>query len=115
VNAVAPVARTRLTKWLGDGPAAAAADPLAPEHVAPVVAWLLGPGARHVTGRVIEAGDGTVSIPEGWAPGTRFELPPQLSPAAAGDLLGQVLAQAAAPPAILTGQPAGSDRAIGSH
>jgi len=113
VNAIAPVARTRLTKWLGDGPAAAAADPLAPEHVAPVVAWLLGLGARHVTGRVLEAGDGTVSIPESWTPGPRFELPPQMSPAAAGALLGQVLAQAADPSAILTGQPARSQDLTG--
>lgn len=95
VNAISPVARTRLTEWLGEGPPEAARDPLAPEHVAPVVAWLLGPGARHVTGRVVEAGDGAVSVPSGWLPGQPHELPPLMGAATAGPLLAQVLSQAA--------------------
>ena len=58
VNAIAPVARTRLTEWLGERTGDPAGDPLAAEHIAPVIAWLLGPGARDVTGRVLEAGNG---------------------------------------------------------
>ena len=48
VNAIALVARTRLTEWLGERTGDPAGDPLAAEHVAPVVAWLLGPGAKDV-------------------------------------------------------------------
>ncbi|MBO3745223.1 SDR family NAD(P)-dependent oxidoreductase [Streptosporangiaceae bacterium NEAU-GS5] len=90
VNAVAPMARTRLTEWLPGSPAADA-DPWAPEHVAPVVAWLLGPGARQVTGRVIEVGNGQVSAPEAWRPGAVHPLPPSMSPAEAEALLPTVL------------------------
>src|SRR5215472_1472371 len=101
VNAVAPVARTRLTSWLGKGRGEPERDPWAAEHVAPVVAWLLGPGARDVTGRVIEAGHGQVSVPAPWQPGSAFPLPAALSPAQAQDLLPRVLGPAGAPPELL--------------
>ena len=47
VNAVAPVAG--LTEWLGEASASPGDDPLAADHVAPVIAWLLGTGGpqRH--------------------------------------------------------------------
>jgi methylmalonyl-CoA mutase cobalamin-binding domain/chain len=102
VNAIAPVARTRLTEWLGERNGDPADDPLAAEHIAPVIAWLLGPGARDVTGRVLEAGNGHISVPGTCQPGTPFPLPPLMSPAAADALLPRVLASAAPPPALLT-------------
>jgi methylmalonyl-CoA mutase cobalamin-binding domain/chain len=104
VNAIAPAARTRLTPWLGESAAAAADDPLATEHVAPVVAWLLGPAARDVTGRVLEAGNGRISAPAGWQPGPLFPLPPLMDPVAADALLQRVLATAPQPPEVLTSQ-----------
>jgi hypothetical protein len=97
VNTIAPAARTRLTQWLPDSPGA---DPWAPEHVAPVVAWLLGPDAREVTGRVIEVGNQHVSVPDGWRPG-RPTRSPNFSTVQADTLLRRVLAAAAAPPALL--------------
>jgi methylmalonyl-CoA mutase cobalamin-binding domain/chain len=109
VNAVAPVARTRLTEWLGEAPASPGAgpgdDPLAAEHVAPVIAWLLGPAARTVTGRVLEAGNGQISAPSTWQPGPQFPLPSLMSPEAADVLLPQVLASAEPPPEVLSSQP----------
>jgi methylmalonyl-CoA mutase cobalamin-binding domain/chain len=108
VNAVAPVARTRLTEWLGEAPASAGAspgdDPLAAKHVAPVIAWLLGPAARTVTGRVLEAGNGQISAPSTWQPGPQFPLPSLMSPEAADVLLPRVLASAAPPPEVLSSQ-----------
>src|SRR5262249_32942115 len=104
VNAVAPVARTRLTSWLGDGPGGPGGpetDPLAAEHVAPVVAWLLGAGARAVTGRVIEAGNGQVSVPTGWQPGTAVPLPSLMSPHQAQELMPRLLGRAGEPPGLL--------------
>jgi methylmalonyl-CoA mutase cobalamin-binding domain/chain len=100
VNAIAPAARTRLTGWLPDGPPGSA-DPWAPEHVAPIVAWLLGPEAREVTGRVVEVGNRQVSVPDGWRPGTPNPLPPQTSTVDVTMLLPRVFAAAAVPPALL--------------
>jgi methylmalonyl-CoA mutase cobalamin-binding domain/chain len=105
VNAVAPVARTRLTRWLGEPSGSPVDDPLAAEHVAPVIAWLLGPTARDVTGRVLEVGNGQVSAPLGWQPGQPFPLPPLLPPEAAGALLRQVLAASTPPRELLTSRP----------
>ena len=102
VNAVAPVARTRLTAWLKAGPASVADDPLAAEHVAPVVAWLVGPAARDVTGRVFEVGNGQVSVPSGWKPGQPFTLPSLLSAEGAETLLRRVVAAAEPLPELLT-------------
>ncbi len=91
VNAIAPAARTRLTDWLpGD-------DQWAPENVAPVLAWLFGPSAREVTGRVIEVGNGQLSIPDGWRPGPS-------SPLSTVDLP-KMLAEAAASPPLLRARP----------
>ena len=108
VNAVAPVARTRLTEWLGEAPASPGAspgdDPLAAEHVAPVIAWLLGPAARTVTGRVLEAGNGQISAPSAWQPGPPFPLPSLMSPEAADVLLPRVLASAGPPSEVLSSQ-----------
>jgi methylmalonyl-CoA mutase cobalamin-binding domain/chain len=110
VNAVAPAARTRLTGWLGDSPGGPDRDPWAPEHVAPVVAWLLSPAAREITGRVVEAGNGQISVPGGWRPGAAYPLPPLMSPAQAQALLPQVLASAQPLPGLLTADAALSDR-----
>src|SRR5262249_8231901 len=104
VNAIAPVARTRLTTWLGDSTAEAADDRHAADHVAPVVAWLLGPAARDVTRRVLEAGSGQLSAPASWQPGPAFPLPPLMDPQAADALLRRVLASAPQLPDVLTAQ-----------
>jgi hypothetical protein len=102
------VARTRLTRWLGEPSASPVDDPLAAEHVAPVIAWLLGPTARDVTGRVLEAGNGQVSAPLGWQPGQPFPLPPLMPPEAVEAveaLLRQVLAASTPPRELLTSRP----------
>jgi len=72
--------------------------------VAPVIAWLLGPAARNVTGRVLEAGNGRISAPSAWQPGPQIPLPPLMSPEAADALLPRVLASAVPPPEVLTSQ-----------
>ena len=93
VNAIAPGARTQMTAWMGDTDLPVSRDPLAAEHVAPVVAWLLSDAARNVTGRVIEAGNGTVSIPSGWTPGESVELPLLASPSDMEKVMTELIAK----------------------
>ncbi|MFI7589766.1 SDR family oxidoreductase [Spongisporangium articulatum] len=76
VNAIAPVARTRMTEGVfADMMATPAAgfDAMAAENVSPVVAWLGGPASGHVTGRVFEVEGGAVTLVEGWRHGPRVD------------------------------------------
>jgi NAD(P)-dependent dehydrogenase (short-subunit alcohol dehydrogenase family) len=70
VNAVSPAARTRMTDGLleavePDG----GIDPWSPDHVAPVVAWLCSADSAGITGQVLEAEQGRISLAEGWRSG----------------------------------------------
>jgi hypothetical protein len=57
---------------------------------------------RRPTGRVLEAGNGHISVPGTCQPGPPFPLPPLMSPEAADALLPRVLASTTPPPALLT-------------
>lgn len=96
VNAVAPVARTRLTAWMGEANSPAD-DPYDPANVAPVVAWLLSDAARGVTGRVLEVGGDRVSFADGWRPGAGASLPRGAAAAEVGQLVEGLLDRASAP------------------
>ncbi|WP_406724620.1 SDR family NAD(P)-dependent oxidoreductase [Streptomyces sp. GD-15H] len=95
VNAVAPVAYTRMTADLvtGDG----ASRVLAPEYVSPLVVWLASPRSRHVTGRVFELSGKRFGIAEPWrhGPGTVPDGVPE--PEEAGAIAESLLACAAPP------------------
>ncbi len=69
-NAIAPGARTRMTEKAygraSDQPAAF--DPLAPEHVAVLVAYLASDAAGHITGQVFRIRGGLVQLYESWKP-----------------------------------------------
>jgi NAD(P)-dependent dehydrogenase (short-subunit alcohol dehydrogenase family) len=64
VNAIAPVARTRMTEGAFDTSAMAL-----PEDNSPVVAWLASEESADVTGRVIEIDGGRITLETGWAHG----------------------------------------------
>ena len=97
VNAIAPIARTRLTLATpGMGAMFAAEipegefDPFAPENIAPVVAYLAWSGCPS-TGKVYAVQGGAVSLLKGWdsvdtvevdGPWEIAELPSQLGPLA---------------------------------
>ena len=77
VNAVAPGACTRMTEQATPGAyqpvRAGAFDASDPSNVAPLVAWLASPHARHVTGRVFNVRGGHISVAEGWRAGPAAE------------------------------------------
>jgi NAD(P)-dependent dehydrogenase (short-subunit alcohol dehydrogenase family) len=67
VNAVAPVALTRMTEGLGNAPETDEEREMrSPRWIAPIVTWLASDEAAHVTGRVFEASGQTLAIAEGW-------------------------------------------------
>ncbi len=75
-NAIAPAARTRMTEAVfadmmkkpDEG-----FDAMAPENVAPLVAWLASAESKEITGRVFEVSGGMVSLAEGWGAGVKAD------------------------------------------
>ncbi|GFE17277.1 3-oxoacyl-ACP reductase [Streptomyces platensis] len=66
-NAICPRARTRMTEDVFAGfqePEDGALDPLAPEHVAPLVGYLASPAAARVNGQLLVVHGGMVAIAE---------------------------------------------------
>jgi NAD(P)-dependent dehydrogenase (short-subunit alcohol dehydrogenase family) len=96
VNAIAPAARTRMTEKVfadmmakkDDG-----FDAMAPENVAPIVAWLASVESRGVTGQVFEVSGGKISVAEGWHEGPSIDKGSRWEPSELGsavrDLLGK--------------------------
>ena len=65
-NAICPRARTRMTEdvFQGFAPPEEGPDPLAPEHVAPLIGYLAGPAAESVTGQLFVVHGGMVALME---------------------------------------------------
>jgi 3-oxoacyl-[acyl-carrier protein] reductase len=63
-NAICPRARTAMTAGLMGGPPDAAVDPLAPQHVAPLVVYLAGPAAEGINGEVFVVHGGVAAVME---------------------------------------------------
>lgn len=97
VNAVAPVALTRMTEGLGPAPETDEEREMSsPRWIAPIVTWLASAESKGVTGRVFEASGRVLAVAEGWSRGPRAEPvddPTQLGPVVA-DLLAQARANA---------------------
>ena len=85
VNAVGPVALTRMTEGLSNAPETDEQREMrAPHWIAPIVTWLGSRESDGVTGRVFEASGSTLAIAEGWHRGPRtapIDDPTQLGPA----------------------------------
>jgi 3-oxoacyl-[acyl-carrier protein] reductase len=64
VNAICPRARTAMTADLMGEPTAGEVDPLAPEHVAPLVVYLASPAAEPINGEVFVVHGGVAAVLE---------------------------------------------------
>src|SRR5687768_14092435 len=102
VNAIAPVALTRMTAGLGAGQRAAERKPeefdaMAPENISPLVVWLGSPGSKEVTGRVFNVGGGRISVAESWVAGPGVDKGDRWAPAELDDVVPKLVAEAAGP------------------
>ena len=84
VNAVAPVALTRMTEGLGPAPETDAEREMrSPRWIAPIATWLASAESKDITGRVFEVSGNMLAIAEGWVRGPRqapVEDPTKLGP-----------------------------------
>jgi NAD(P)-dependent dehydrogenase (short-subunit alcohol dehydrogenase family) len=95
VNAIAPVARTRMTEGAFD-----TSQMALPEDNSPIVAWLASEEAGDVTGRVIEVDGSTITVETGWAHGPARNADRRWVATDVGPALRELLAQAPAPEAV---------------
>jgi len=96
-NALAPIARTRMT----EGPFAETMkapaegfDAMAPDNVAPFVVWLGSAEARDVTGRVFEVDGGKIGVATGWQHGPEVDRGERWEPGDIGPTVRDLLAKA---------------------
>lgn len=96
VNAVAPIARTRMTAeyW----PELTAKpnegfDAMDPANVAAMVVWLGSVDASDVTGCVFEVGGGMIAVEEGWHLGPMIDRARRWTPHEIGPAVGALLAR----------------------
>jgi NAD(P)-dependent dehydrogenase (short-subunit alcohol dehydrogenase family) len=92
VNAIAPVAKTRMTEGAFD--TSAMPDPA---DNSPIVAWLASEDAGDVTGRVIEIEGGKITLETGWAHGPARDIGARWDAAKVGPALRELIAAAPAP------------------
>ncbi|HEX5615633.1 MAG TPA: SDR family oxidoreductase [Acidimicrobiia bacterium] len=96
-NAIAPVARTRMTENLGLGGEVDPTkfDALDPANISPLVVWLGSPDAKDVTGRVFLVDGDRVSVAEGWRRGpTARKGGDRWAPAELTDVIPKLVAEA---------------------
>jgi len=105
VNAVAPVALTRMTEDLGPAPETdEEREARSPAWIAPIATWLASDEAAHVTGRVFEASGQVLAVAEGWVRGPRTH--PVDDPTALGPIVADLLSRAR-PNSGMNGEPGG--------
>jgi NAD(P)-dependent dehydrogenase (short-subunit alcohol dehydrogenase family) len=103
VNAIAPVALTRMTENLIFVKDDADGATYAPAFIAPTVCYLASPLSAGITGRVFDVSSRLVSVVDGWVRGRGVE-DPSLHPKELGDALAEAVA-ASRPPAGIDGYP----------
>jgi NAD(P)-dependent dehydrogenase (short-subunit alcohol dehydrogenase family) len=96
VNAIAPVALTRMTEGLGmKASEEGGFDPTAPENISPLVVWLGSAESRGITGRVFNVTGSKISVAEGWVAGPAADKGTRWEPAELGAVVPDLVTQAA--------------------
>jgi hypothetical protein len=72
-------------------------DAMAPENVAPIVAWLASPLSAHVTGRMFEVEGGKLGIATGWQHGPTRDKGARWEPEELTAVVDELLADAPEP------------------
>jgi len=105
-NAIAPSARTGMTMGV-EVMAKAMAKPeddsfdyWAPENISTLLCWIASPESAHVTGRVLEAEGGKISIADGWRTTEGVDKGAQWQPAEIGEAMKQLLEKEVAAQAV---------------
>ena len=99
-NAIAPIARTRMTEAVFAGTMKKpdeGFDANDPANVAPFVAWLASAESRGVTGRIWEVTAGRISLMDGYREETRVDIGRRWDPAELGPRVKALLAEARPP------------------
>jgi hypothetical protein len=98
-NAIAPVARTRMTENLGGASGAEVPegkfDVFAPENISPLVVWRGSPESKDVTGRVFLVAGGRISVANGWHRGPTASKDDRWEPSELGTVVPDLVAKAA--------------------
>jgi len=95
VNAVAPVALTRMTENLQPTPPTdEEREAQSPRWIAPIVTWLASAESKGVTGRVFEASGRTFAVAEGWVRGPSHD--PVDDPTRLGPIVEELLGKSRA-------------------
>lgn len=102
VNAIAPVARTRMTEgafpeMMASPDGEVAFDRMDPANNSPVVAWLASEESADVTGRVIEIEGGQICLEQGWTHGPRQDVGRRWESHEVGDALRRLIEQGEPP------------------
>jgi NAD(P)-dependent dehydrogenase (short-subunit alcohol dehydrogenase family) len=93
VNAVGPVALTRMTAGLNSAPETdEEREARSPRWIAPIVTWLASEESAGVSGRVFEASGTVLAVAEGWVRGPRHA--PVDDPTILGPIVADLLAKA---------------------
>ena len=93
VNAVAPVALTRMTEGLGPAPETDEdREARSPRWIAPIITWLASTESDGITGRVFEASGNFLAVAEGWHRGP--SAPPVDDPTLLGPIVADLLSKA---------------------
>jgi NAD(P)-dependent dehydrogenase (short-subunit alcohol dehydrogenase family) len=99
VNAIAPMALTRMNEDLPFGQEVASRfaggfSPLAADNVSPLVVWLGSTASRDVTGRIFNVHGGYISVAEGWRAGPSVDKKARWDPAELSGVIPDLVAKA---------------------
>lgn len=95
-NAIAPIARTRMTESVFSGMMARPEDgfdAMHPGNVSPLIVWLASEASAHCTGRIFEVTGGRVTLVNGMTRGPERDISQRWEPSALGSAVTELLAE----------------------